>query len=166
MPINCLTVILKPRAAGYVWLCHCFNFKQRLNELSLQVNQLNNDFFFFFWKRFLNRWLHAFVHPEAHKSATRRKDKAIPLIKWHLEKERKTNLISLSPRFTARWWSSRFEQREAHELTNHRDALCHSWHANLRRTVLSPRQIILVPRFWHSTTLGSNVSTPARESGE
>lgn len=59
-----------------------------------------------------------------------------------MRKMLKTDLISLnrclgllSLLSTARWWSSRFEPQEAHELTNHQKAPWHRGHAKPRQTV-------------------------------
>lgn len=88
----------------------------------------------------------------------------------------KTDLISLnrclgwlSLLSTARWWSSRFEPQEAHELTHHQKAPWHRGHAKPRQTAIYLfifHKSYLVAQFWHSTTRSSNLSAPACESGQ
>lgn len=109
---------------------------------------------------------HAF-HLEPHKSAIHCSDTAITFItKCHVGKKywkptwsrlnRCLGLLSLLS--TARWWSSRFERQEAHELTNRQEALRCRGHAKPWQT--NCHKSNLAAQFWHSTTLVSNLSTP------
>lgn len=83
------------------------------------------------------------------------------------DKMLKSNLISLNRclgslllLFTTRWWSSRFERQEAHELTNQKeDALWYTGHAKSWESN-SPKKPPQLDSFWHSATLRvPNLST-------